>query len=187
MAQNLNTHRASGCNGRVLLGTYSWPQTGGFKRSGSLYLIKSLAPIEARVHPRACGGNIVAPQPDGRERGPSPCMRGKRSGTARPARPTGSIPAHAGETDAGSVACGDDHARHLGQCDRKHGDFPLITTRCITACSPPTAVQRQQLTQDFVVGDVGGSRDGQGAGRDRRGPAGQDGSRVPTRAAVTRS
>ena len=42
---------------RVLLGTYSWPQTGGFKRSGSLHLIKSLAPIEARVHPRACGGN----------------------------------------------------------------------------------------------------------------------------------
>ena len=56
---------------------------------------------------------------------------------------------------------GDDHARHLGQCDRKHGDFPLITTRCITACSPPTAVQRQQRTQDFVVGDVCGSRDGQ--------------------------
>ena len=30
-------------------------------------------------------------------------------------------------------------------------------------------------------------RDGQCAGRDRRGPAGQDGSRVPTRAAVKRS
>ena len=60
------------------------------------------------------------------------------------------------DVGTGPEPCGDDHARHLGQCDRKHGDFPLITTRCITACSPPTAVQRQQLTQDFVVGDVAG-------------------------------
>ena len=48
-----------------------------------------------------------------------------------------------------------------GSVTENTGFSPLITTRCITACSPPTAVHRQQLTQDFVVGDVGGSRDGQ--------------------------
>ena len=51
-----------------------------------------------RVHPRACGGNLQVASPSSRHRGPSPRMRGKRTGCLIPPERVRSIPAHAGET-----------------------------------------------------------------------------------------
>ena len=50
------------------------------------------------VHPRACGGNSIGAISDPISKGPSPRLRGKRTGGAAGDSRAGSIPAPAGET-----------------------------------------------------------------------------------------
>ena len=67
-------------------------------------------------HPRACGANGAGGQGQGRERGSSPRMRGKRVRPARERRAGRIIPAHAGQTRWGWPVVGawSDHPRACG-------------------------------------------------------------------------
>ena len=68
-------------------------------------------------YPRMCGEHIVANRNCGSVQGSSPHVRGARAGRARPAGPSGIIPACAGSTDrvgaAGSLV--GDHPRMCGE------------------------------------------------------------------------
>ena len=64
---------------------------------------RPFAEDHSRVHPRACGGNVVGAGTSGERPGPSPRMRGKLNDFYYSHSTNGSIPAHAGETHGGSV------------------------------------------------------------------------------------
>ena len=60
--------------------------------------------VDARVHPRACGGSSRAGGGRISYSGPSPRVRGKHAGERSKEHPDGSIPARAGEADLDAAA-----------------------------------------------------------------------------------
>ena len=59
-----------------------------------------------RVHPRACGGNVMSHKPNHEKRGASPRLRGKRPPSRQCPAHRGCIPAPAGETRAAGSRAG---------------------------------------------------------------------------------
>ena len=68
-------------------------------------------------YPRMCGEHIVANRNCGSVQGSSPHVRGARAGRARPAGPSGIIPACAGSTfhQVRNAGCRRDHPRMCGE------------------------------------------------------------------------
>ena len=100
-------------------------------------------------YPRMCGEHIVANRNCGSVQGSSPHVRGARAGRARPAGPSGIIPACAGSTltPATSRCTSGDHPR---MCGEHYGDSDFVNE--LEGSSPHVRGARfiKSATQDAV-------------------------------------
>ena len=100
-------------------------------------------------YPRMCGEHIVANRNCGSVQGSSPHVRGARAGRARPAGPSGIIPACAGSTPRRRTGTGKewDHPR---MCGEHYGDSDFVNE--LEGSSPHVRGARfiKSATQDAV-------------------------------------